>query len=397
VIRNRTGRVIVALVLLLALMLTSAYGSEPAAGQQPLLIIGLFNLTGEAGPYDSQVSQAVALAIKEQNAAGGVHGRQVQYQALDSAATKIIAATSEAISRNPAAIIGFEDTESSLRAAPLAQKAGIPFITVGATSLQMPQPMGDTAFLIAFGDNIQAAAGAEFLYDKLHARRVAILTNADDEYADGLSTYFQARWRELVPAGPVLIETYQANDTDFSAQLARLQAVQPAPDAIYLAAYSNELEALLPTIRAAGFQQPILGGDAFDGVVTSLGGGAQDVSNIYYTSAGMVPPPDTGRLHDFVVAYAREYSQAPDLIFPALGYDAARVLLDALNQAADLQGPSVRAALAATRDFAGITGTIPFGPGVAGHVPQKPVPIVEINAGQSRLVSSVTPQSVPKP
>jgi branched-chain amino acid transport system substrate-binding protein len=399
VTRNRKGYGVVALVLLLALVLTSACGSEQADGRQPLLVIGLFNLTGDAGPYDSQVSQAVALAIKEQNAAGGVRGQQVLYKVLDGAgeAAKIIAATSQAISQNPVAIIGFEDTESSLTAAPLVQKAGIPFITVGATSPRLPQQIGDMVFLTAFGDNVQAAAGAEFLYNKLNARRIAVLTNVGNDYAHGLSGYFQARWRQLVPAGPVLTDTYQANDTDFSAQFARLKAIQPAPDAIYLAAYSNELETLLPAIRAAGFQQPILGGDAFDGAVNYMGDGAKEISNVYYTSTGMFPPPDTGLLHDFVAAYTKEYSQAPNFIFPAVGYDGARVLLAALNRAADLNGATIRAALEATQNFAGTTGAITFGPAFAGHVPQKPVTIVEIKEGQPHLVSSVNPQSVPAP
>jgi branched-chain amino acid transport system substrate-binding protein len=139
--RTRKRYAVAALVLLVALLLTSGCGSEQAAGQQPLLVIGLFNLTGDDAPYDSQVSQAVALAIKEQNAAGGIGGRRVLYKAIDGGgeATKIVAATTAAISENPVAIVGFEDTGSALTAAPLAQKADIPFVTAGATSPRLPQ------------------------------------------------------------------------------------------------------------------------------------------------------------------------------------------------------------------------------------------------------------------
>ena len=58
--------------------------------------------------------------------------------------------------------IGYTDTDSVLASGPTMQKAGIPFITVGATSPKIPTQVGDKAYLACFGDNVQAAVGAEF-------------------------------------------------------------------------------------------------------------------------------------------------------------------------------------------------------------------------------------------
>ncbi|HMA37090.1 MAG TPA: ABC transporter substrate-binding protein [Chloroflexia bacterium] len=388
---------ILALTLLAPLAL-SACSNDPGSPTTPLIVTGLFNLTGDMAPYDSPVEQGVRLAVKQQNAAGGIHGRQIQYATQDTATepAKISATTSDAIAKGAIALIGYDDPDSVLSAAPLAQRAGIPFITPGATLPTLPQQVGDMLFLACYGDNVQAAAAAEFMYDKLNARRVYLLTNKGTEYTKGLARYFQTRWNALVPAGLVLSDTYQVKDTDFSTQIAQLKTVQPPPDAFYIAAYPDELPQLLPALRSAGFPQPIVGGDAYDGApILTLGG--QPMSNIYYTTHGALPAPDSGPLHDFVAAYTKEYGKAPDTIYPALGYDAARLLFDAIGRAPDTSGPAIRTALEAIKGFAAATGPISYGPAPTGHVPDKSVTVMEIHDGQPRLATVTHPKSVPAP
>lgn len=381
------------------LVLFSVSGcGAPAAATTPILVAGLYNLTGEMAPYDTPVEQGVRLAVKQQNAAGGIHGRQIDYRVQDTATQpgKIQAATSTAINQGAVALLAYDDPDSVLSSAPLAQKVGIPFITAAATSPRLPAQVGDVVFLACFGDNVQAAVGAEFLYDTLKARRVYLLYNKGYDYTRGLAAYFQARFDQLAPGGVVLSDTYQIQDTEFSAQVARLQAVQPPPDAFYISAYPDELPALLQTLRAAGFQQPVVGGDTYDGapILTVAG---QAVSHVYYTTHGALPAPTTGALHDMVEAYTKEYGKAPENIFPALGYDAARLLFDAMNRAPDTSPASLRAALEATKGFQGATGTLTYGPAPDGHVPNKTVAIMEVRDGVPTLVDTRSPRSVPAP
>ena len=63
--------------------------------------------------------------------------------------------------------IGFTDSDSVLALGPIFQQAGIPFVTPGATSPKLPEQIGNEIFLACFGDNVQAAAGAEFVKSKL--------------------------------------------------------------------------------------------------------------------------------------------------------------------------------------------------------------------------------------
>ena len=39
------------------------------------------------------------------------------------------------------------------------------FVVVGATSPKIPSQVGDMMFLACFGDNVQAAVGAEYAFD----------------------------------------------------------------------------------------------------------------------------------------------------------------------------------------------------------------------------------------
>lgn len=385
-------------VFMAALGALSLSGCSNQAAAAPVIVAGLYNLTGEMAPYDIPVEEGVRLAVKQQNAAGGIHGRQIDYRVQDTATQpgKIQEATSAAINQGAVAFLAYDDPDSVLSSAPLVQKVGLPFITAAATSPRLPAQVGDVVFLACFGDNVQAAVGAEFMYDTLQARRVYLLYNKGYEYTQGLAAYFATRWEQLAPAGVVLSDTYQIQDTDFSAQIARLQAIQPPPDAVYLAAYPDELPHLLETLRGAGFQQPIVGGDTYDGAAILTVAG-QPVSNVYYTTHGALPAPAEGPLHDMVAAYTKEYGKAPENIFPALGYDAARLLFDAMNRAPDTSPASLRAALEATKDFKGATGTLTYGPAPDGHVPNKSVTIMEVRDGVPVLVDTRTPRTVPVP
>src|SRR5438876_7871109 len=83
--------------------------TQQSATTQPVIIGGLFNLSGVMAPYDGPASQGVALAIKLQNAAGGIRGRTIQYNVQDTGTdpAKITAGTNEAIRQGPAALIGY--------------------------------------------------------------------------------------------------------------------------------------------------------------------------------------------------------------------------------------------------------------------------------------------------
>jgi branched-chain amino acid transport system substrate-binding protein len=380
-------------------LILSGCGESAPAPTPPIFVASVTNLTGSAGPGGIAQEHAIALAIKERNTAGGIHGRPIQYQAFDAASDSqsAAAATGAALSAGAVALVGFGNTSAVLAAAPLARKAGVPLISVGASSPDLVKQNPTTVFLAGFGDNVQAAAAAEFLYDRLHARRVALLTNVGDTYASGLAGYFQTRWQELAPGGIAITETYQTADTEFSGQIARIKALNPPPDALFVATATNDGPPVVLALRQAGIALPIMGGDSFGGGSTIHEVNGIPTSNVYYTTYTPWPPAGPGPLQDFATAYEKEFGTPPVNVFSALAYDGARLLLDGLDRAAGTSGPAIQAALEATKDFAGVTGRITYGPPPFGHIPNKEITVVLVQNGKPQAVLTGAPRAVPTP
>jgi branched-chain amino acid transport system substrate-binding protein len=72
----------------------------------------------------------------------------------------------------------------------------------------------------------------------------------------------------------------------------------------------------------------------------------------------------------------------------ATGYDAARILIDAMRRAKSLGGKDLAAAIAETKDFAGVTGIITMD---AQRNARKPVVIVRVQGGKQSYVTSIAP------
>ena len=121
--------------------------------------------------------------------------------------------------------IGYTDTDSVLASGPTFQNAKIPFITVGATSPKIPTQVGDMMFLACFGDNVQAAVGAEYSF-KTFGKNAYFLWDKGVEYTTLLGQYFKSRFTEL--GGTIALEdSYDDKATDFSAQITKIKALSP--------------------------------------------------------------------------------------------------------------------------------------------------------------------------
>ena len=366
-----------AFVLILALL--SACGG-PSAGKT-INIGGTYNLTGAMASLDVPASHGSLLAVKEINAAGGVLGMQIKYILYDG--------------KTDSATNGNTDSDSALAIGPIAQKAGIPYLTAGATSPKLPDQVGDYMFLAPFGDNVQAAAGAEFMFNKLNCKTAWRFWDKGAEYTTLLAKYWQERFEEL--GGKVVLDdTYTQGDTDFSAQITRLKALSPQPDCMYVAALqASDAGAIAKQLRDAGITLPMVGGDGYDGPEL-VGVGGKGAENVYFTTHAFISA-DKGsdKMKAFIAAYNKEYSTNPESAFAALGYDAVYMMADAIKRANSTDPKAIRDALAATSGFVGVTGTVTYKPGI--RVPQKSVTIIAIVNGQYTLGAEVTPEKVPAP
>jgi branched-chain amino acid transport system substrate-binding protein len=269
----------------------------------------------------------------------------------------------------------------------------VPFVTPGATSPKLPDQIGDTMFLACFGDNVQAAAGAEFVRSKLSAATAFLLKDSSTEYTNLLARYFEEAFAagggRLVGRGE-----YRGGDTSFADAIAAIKAAQPAPEVLYVSAMPDDIGLVVKSLRAAGVAQPIVGGDGYDTpLLAKIAGKAAD--DVYFSTHAYMAPDSTPAIKEFYQAYRAAYGHDPENAFAALGYDAMGLVADAIRRAGSDDPKAIRDALAATQGYAGITGTISYPAG--SRVPAKTVTMIAIRDGKPGLGAAIDPGHIPPP
>lgn len=360
-------------------------------GKGPVVVGAVYDLTGAQAPLDGPSYRGARLATEQVNRDGGVLGRPVDLLVVDgdSEPDVVQTRTAELLRRHPttAGLVGLSDTDMVLAAAPVAAADERVFLTSGATSPLLPAQVPQWLFLACFGDNVQAAAAAEWIFGTRGARTASIAWSTSNDYTRLLQKYFAERFQQL--GGRILSSVgYDPATVD----AATLAALAPA-DVIFLAAQPDDAIAVTALLRGAGVTTPILGGDAFD---TSAWAARSSLGDVYFTTHAYLGADSTdARVLAFRALYLGAYPDSEPDAFTALGYDATQLLLDAIERAGSDDPKDVRAALAATRDFPGVTGTISYGPG--DRIPMKSVTILAIDGGAARFVTSFVPQGVPAP
>jgi branched-chain amino acid transport system substrate-binding protein len=361
--------------------------SVRAQEKEPIHIAAIYNLTGAQAPLDGPSSRGAKLAIDQAQKNGGILGRPLQLLLEDGQSDPEVIArkTKELLEAHPAlpGIIGLSDTEMVLAAAPLTATSGRLFLTSGATSPQLPVQVPHFLYLACFGDNVQAAAAAEWAYNVLGAREASILYDSSRTYARLLQGYFDVRFREL--GGKIrIVQSYVPG------ALESITEGVDQSDIIFLAAGPSEVVEAIEKLRKAGVTAPILGGDSFDFE------GIQDHADVYFTThADLSEENNDPAVKEFREAYEAAYPGEKATAFAALGYDAAQLYLHVLRMEPSMQPAEVIKALESVTDFRGVTGLLSYGPERA--VPLKSVTLMKVEEGKRRGIRQFRPEKVPAP
>lgn len=371
-------------VLLVGFFLTGSVVSSVSA-QETIKIAALYNLVGGMSSIDAPALNGAMLAAKLINQEGGVlDGKMIEVIGIDTKTDQKEAATGarRALSMDIIAGIGYGDTTFVMAAAPLFQERGIPFVTSGATHPELPKWVGDRMFMVPFGDDDQSFAIADFTYNKLGARKVVVWTDNSMDFTKALSKFFKQRFTEL--GGQILEEDFfMMGDTDFSAQIARVQAQAEQADAIFISAIPNEAGLSVKQIREAGIKVPIVSGDGFDTeLVTTVPG--PELANDVYFSTHTFREDTRPEVLDFIKAYKEEYGKDPENAFAALGFDAIGLIADAIKRAGTTEKDALTQALAATQGYKAVTGEISYTRPTG--VPLKPVSIIGVKNGKYQVM-----------
>jgi len=380
----------------LSAVATLAFGlalgmAGPAGAEETVKIAALYNLTGGMSSIDAPSLNGAKLMAKLVNDAGGVlGGKKIEIIGIDTKTDQqeTAKAAQKALSMDIIAGIGYGDTTFVMAAAPQFQEKGIPFVTSGATHPMLPTWVGDHMFMTPFGDDDQSFAIADYAYDKLAARRVFLWTDQSMDFTKALSKFFSERF--TARGGEIMQQdSFMMGDTDFSAQIARLQSASPKPDAVFISAIPGEAGLSVKQIREAGLNMPIVSGDGFDTELVASVPGPKLANDVYF-STHTYRADDRKEVTDFVAAYQKEYGRDPENAFAPLGFDAVGLIVNAISKANSAEPAKLREALAATRGYKAVTGEISYTR--ANMVPPKPVAIVGVQNGKYSLLETWNPK-----
>jgi branched-chain amino acid transport system substrate-binding protein len=366
----------------------SAAAVQPPEAPPPAADVVLLgevgSLTGSEAAFGISTRNGVELALEEVNAAGGVLGKKVAVRVYDdqSKPEEAASATKRLITQDRVvAVLGEVASSNSLAMAPIAQEAKVPMVSPSSTNPKVTQ-VGDYIFRVCFIDPFQGFVMAKYAHDELKYNRVAILTDKKSAYSEGLTEVFQRKFTEM--GGKVVgVEAYAKGDTDFRAQLTNIKKLKV--EGLYVPGYYEDVGKIAEQSKELGLKVVMMGGDGWDSAkLFELGGQAVEGSFVSNHYSAEDPSP---RTQAFIKTYQAKYGAVPDSL-AALGYDSARVVLDAIKRAGKTDGPALRDAIASTRDFPGVAGTITLD---EHRNPVKPAVVLKVEGGKFKYVTTVAP------
>jgi branched-chain amino acid transport system substrate-binding protein len=193
-------------------------------------------IAGMSGPgtsYGIGIRQGAEMAVNEINAAGGVKGRKISLVVVDDASNpaQSVTAMQRLASEKVDLIVGGWGSSQVLANMEVAERAGIPYIVVGATNPKITTDKNKWTFRVIQTDTDQAEQIAEAAVKRMGLKRIAVIHDVND-YGVGNRDVFLASLKKL-GVEPVAVVSYQSNDKDFAAQLGRIAAANPDAVAIF--------------------------------------------------------------------------------------------------------------------------------------------------------------------
>jgi branched-chain amino acid transport system substrate-binding protein len=351
----------------------------------------VYELTGSTASFGTAAANGAKLAFKEINANGGVLGKQIQIVVADNKGepSESSNAMTKVISQDKViAVTGFTTSSNGIAASTVAEANKIPFVAAATTNpkVTLDENTGKVknyTFRVCFIDPFQGTVGANFVLNSLKAKNAAIMVDNSSDYSKGLSKFFKDAFAK--GGGSVVSEeAYLQNDQDFKTVLTKIKASNP--DVIYVPGYYNEVGKIIKQAREIGITAPFVGGDGWDSPKLAEIGGADALNNTFFTNHYSVED-NSPKSKAFLDAFQKEYGQVPDAM-AVLGYDAAYALVDAIKRANSTDSEKIREALANTKDFQGVTGSLTLND---THDAIKSAVIIEMKNGKQVYRETVKP------
>ncbi|MBG9977449.1 ABC transporter substrate-binding protein [Ruoffia tabacinasalis] len=368
--------------IITGITIASALLSPVLTSAQDTVKIGAnYELSGDAASYGTQMLEGLELAVEEVNANGGVlDGQEIEIVSYDnqSDVTESASVAQRLVAEGVVGVVGPATTGNTEAQLPIFTEANIPMVSPSATDDNITfDSAGDVLeyfFRVCFNNSYQGSAGAAFAAEDLSATNALVFVDQSSDYSRGLADNFNAEFESR--GGTIVNEdSFTAGDTDFSAILTT--AMTQDFDVIYIPAYYTEAGLIIKQAREMGIEQPIIGPDGFSSEVLLDLAGVENANDIYYTDH-FSNESEEESVQNFLSAFEEKYGKEGGT-WNALGYDAAMLIIDAIERSGSTDPQAITDAIAETTEFAGVTGTFAID---EDHNPVKPAVMIELQEGE---------------
>ncbi len=378
-----TKRSYTLVVLLVVISLLTMTGCKGQSNKIKLAILA--PLSGPVPTFGVSTRDGALLAIEEWNANGGVLGKQIEAVVADSQCTADPArnAANKVIDTDKVHyIIGEVCSKASIAISDIVEAKHVVQISPTSTNPQVTVNVDGSVkqyvFRACFTDDWQGGSAAKYAIEKLGAKTAYTLFDQGNDYVSGLADYFAKAFTAM--GGTVLgSDAYTAQDTDFSAILAKVADAKP--DILYVPDYYPAVNLIGNQAKEKGINAVMMGGDGWDSPQLDL----KAVDGGYFSNH-YAPDEQRDVVQNFIKNYKAKYGSTPDAL-AVLAYDATYMMLNAIKQAGKDDPVKVKDILA-TGSFPSVSGVIKLD---KNHNPVKSAFIMHIKDGVIKLDTMLNP------
>jgi len=342
------------LAVVLAILTVTPLGCSKKKPRPSEIKIGAtLPLSGDAAVWGNNTREGIELALAEVNSKGGVLGRTVVviYEDTEALANKGVNAYRKLTQVDKvSAIIDDSVSGVTLAMAPLAQKDHVVILATGATAPKISDA-GEYIFRIWNSDAYEGHVAAQYAANKLGLKSVAILY-INNDYGKGLEQVFKTEFPKL--GGQIVAsEGFDQNSADMRTHLTQIHASQP--DGLYLVGYPKEIPIALKQAKELGIKTKLIGTVAMQD--------PQLIANAGEAAEGFIFPypkdPSGQHVEAFKKAFKEKYDKEPG-ITADVGYDAVKMIAEAIRLSKGCSGEEIRKSLNMLKDYPGISGVMTF-------------------------------------
>jgi len=346
-------------------------------------------LIGAAWPWKARANllyaQGMEMAVDEVNKAAGIRGRQMRIIKVDDDETLDRGrAVAQQIAANPdvVAVIGHLESFITVPAAAIYDLAGVLLVAPTSTDPALTEQGYKLVFRTTFTDKQVGSHMAAVSLARGY-RRIAIYYMRD-RYGRSLANAFE----ETCRAGGSEVMDRQSYDPSEGANPRQIDQLVASwkdrgLDAIFIAGEAPQAALVMAAAKRHGLTVPVLGGDAL-GTPELFSSDPRAVDGVTLVSP-FHPDEPRAEVRRFDSMFQARFAQRPDTA-AALGYDAVRVLAEGMRKAPSTAPDDIAAALRATADWPGVTGTFAFS--ASGDLRNHPLVTVAARNGRFVFVTS---------